>query len=79
MFNPNKMGKPQEAKNGFEKYASKEARNYNSFIENLLGNGVIDKEDIMRVDAKIESDLMDKLSKLEKEKGNSSDILYYKK
>ncbi len=41
----------------YEKGISKLARNYNSFIENVLGTGLISKEDIVRIDAEIENDL----------------------
>jgi hypothetical protein len=65
MFNLNKKiesPRPEkDSQKSYEEYASKEAREYNSFIENLLGKGVINKEDIMRVDAELESSLMDEI------------------
>ncbi|MFA6251782.1 MAG: hypothetical protein WC603_04120 [Candidatus Paceibacterota bacterium] len=69
--------------NDFEKYASDEARKYNSFIENLLSKGVINKEDIMRVDAELENSLRDKINEIneKKAKGEScnDNVLYYQK
>lgn len=41
----------------YEEKASKLAGNYNTFIENLLGNGIISKEDVIMIDAEMEKDL----------------------
>lgn len=48
-----------ESDNSIKKYeerASKLAKSYNTFIDNLLGDGFISKEDIIRIDAEIEND-----------------------
>ncbi len=41
----------------YEEKASKLAGSYNTFIENLLGNGIISKEDVITIDAEMEKDL----------------------
>ncbi len=40
----------------YEKRASNLAKSYSTFIENLIGKGILDKEDIIRIDAELENE-----------------------
>lgn len=63
----------------YENDVSKLVRSYNSFVENLLGIGKINKEDIFRIDAQIENQLREEIKEKEEEeiKSKSTDELKF--
>lgn len=58
----------------YEKNASKLAQSYNTFVENLLGKGLISKEDVIQIDAEMENELRDQMSEEEFKSFSESDL-----
>lgn len=56
----------------YEYSANKLAKKYNSYFENFFNTGLISKEDIIRVDAQMESEQMDKIAAEKKRLEQSS-------
>lgn len=55
-YTPEEIAELEKQRKDYDKQATKDARNKNSLVENLTGRGVIiDKEDIVRIDANREN------------------------